>query len=86
MLETKKSITITGHSVIDGKRAAEYRASIDETSPENMIMTNSQLDKEVYKENRVQCRKDAAEFEELAYSIQDQMIAKNTDEQGGSEE
>ena len=54
MLETKKSITITGHSVIDGKRAAEYRASIDETSPENMIMTNSQLDKEVYKENRVE--------------------------------
>ena len=41
-----------------------------------MNLSSWQADKALYKANRVQCRKDAAAFEDAAYAVQDAMIAE----------
>lgn len=76
MLEMKKKTTITGKSVIDGVAVEGYSASIDSENPENMTLSSWQERKDLYKVNRETCRKDAADFEDAAYAIQDKMIAE----------
>lgn len=79
MLKTKRSITLSGSSIIDGKTAQQYQAVIDSENPEDINFSNWQTNKALYKENRVQCRQDEAEFEDMAYTIQDAMIAEKKD-------
>ena len=75
MLEIKKKITLTGESVIDGKQAEGYQATIDSENPDDMVLSSWQTDKALYKANRAACRKDAADFEDAAYMLQDRMLA-----------
>lgn len=77
-LTTKKEITLTGESRIDDVVAEVYRAVINSESPDDMTLTAVQRDKALYKANRRQCREDNAEFEELAYAVQDEMLAQKT--------
>lgn len=79
MLTTKKSITLTGTSTIDGVTAERYTANINEDDPDNMTVTSVQANKSLYKENRETCRVDRNEFEEVAYALQDEMIAAATE-------
>lgn len=76
MLTMKKSITITGSSIIEGVIAEGYQAVIDGENPSEMNLSSWQQDKAAYKANRTQCRKDAADFEDAAYALQDEMIAE----------
>lgn len=76
MLTVKKNITLTGNSTIDGAVAENYQAVIPGDNPENMNISSWQQDKAVYKANRAQCRQDKADFEDAAYSLQDEMIAE----------
>ncbi|MBR2503340.1 MAG: hypothetical protein IKB62_04360 [Oscillospiraceae bacterium] len=76
MLKTRKTITIGGNSIIDGAEAAGFQAQIDSANPENMTLNNWQTNAQLYKDNRAQCRADQAEFEDYAYSVQDQLIAE----------
>lgn len=76
----EKKITLTGKSVIDGKNAEGYQATIDSKNPLNIQFANWQENKELYKANREQCRADKAEFEDKAYEIQDALIAEIQDE------
>lgn len=76
MLNMKKSITLTGESMIDGVQAEGYSATINSENPEDITFSSWQTDKALYKANRVQCRKDAAEFEDAAYTLQDELIAE----------
>ena len=82
MLNYKKSVTVTGGSYIDGVQAEGYTATISSDNPEDITLSSWQTDKALYKANRAQCRKDAAEFEDVAYAIQDEMIS---DKQGSAE-
>lgn len=75
MLKTTKSITLKGESIIDGTAAEGYQAVINELNPDDMTISSWQSNKALYKANRTQCRKDSAEFEEMAYTIQDEMLA-----------
>lgn len=75
MLEIKKKITLTGESLIDGKQAEGYQATIDSANPEDIVFSSWQTDKVLYKANRAACRKDAADFEDAAYTLQDQLLA-----------
>lgn len=78
-LDIRKSITLDGNSVIEGTIAETYRATISDANPEDMTIDRYQQNKIAYKANRVQCRKDAVEFEELAYVMQDEMIKAKTE-------
>ncbi len=75
-LTTKKSISVTGTSTIDNIIAARFTASIDSSDPSNMSVTAVQVNKTTYKANRTQCRADQAEFEDYAYSLQDELLAE----------
>lgn len=75
MLKTTKKITINGKSIIDNVEVCGYQAQIDESNPTNMSLSDWQINKELYKANRVDCRADLAEFEDYAYTIQDELIA-----------
>lgn len=75
MLKTTKKITINGKSIIDNIEVCGYQAQIDESYPTNMSLSDWQINKELYKANRVECRADLAEFEDYAYTIQDELIA-----------
>lgn len=85
MLSTiKKNITLTATSTIDGKAVAGYSAIINSENPEDINLSDYQIDKTLYKANRVQSRKDLAAFEDAAYELQDQLIAEasTVDEDG----
>ena len=69
-LTTSRSISLSGQSIINGITVETYNVSVSETNPESMY------NHEIRKANRAQCRKDRDEFEELAYSIQDEIISK----------
>lgn len=75
MLTMKKTITLTGQSVIDGVIAEGYSATINQDNPNDMSISSYQQNKELYKANRVICRADRAEFEDAAYTIQDETLA-----------
>lgn len=76
MLNMNKSITLNGTSTIDGAVAEGYQAIINSDNPEDITFSSWQQDKALYKANRVQCRKDAEEFEEASYAIQDEMLSQ----------
>lgn len=75
-LVKEEKITITGRSVIDGVEACGFQAQINSENPENMTFNTWQTNPSTYKENRVQCRADQAEFEDYCYSVQDGKIAE----------
>ena len=86
MLSTiRKNITITANSQIDGKNVEGYSATINSDNLEDVNFSQYQTDKELYKLNRTQCRKDNAEFEDMVYTIQDQMIAEKNKSENGDE-
>lgn len=76
MLNMTQTITLNGNSTIDGVVAEGYTATINSDNPADMTISRWQADKEVYKANRTQCRKDSADFEDAAYALQDELIAE----------
>lgn len=76
MLKKSEKITIEGKSILDGVELAGFVASIDSNDPTQMNISSWQINKAAYKANRSVARADEAEFEDYAYDIQDEMIAK----------
>lgn len=75
MLKVEKNISLSGQSVVNGIMVESYNASISAENPENTYISQNPANQALYKENRVQCRKDRNEFEEIVYKLQDEMIA-----------
>lgn len=80
MLNMSKKITYSGRSVIDGVAAAGFQAIIDSENPSNMSISNWVMDKNLYKKNHETCISDQAEFENYAFTVQDELIAEKTAE------
>ena len=78
-LTVTKKVTLAGSSIIEGIVAENYQAEINSDDPNDMTIQKWQGDKEKYKEHRTDCRKDAADFEDRAYTLQDEMIAAKND-------
>ena len=74
MLNFQKEITFTGRSVIDGVEVVGFSAKIKSDDPSNITFSSWQMNKELYKANREQCRADEAEFEDAVYLAQDELI------------
>ena len=80
-LQIRKKNTIEGESVINGVIVQGYRAELNETNPENLIMTDWIVDQTVYKANRSEVRADLCEFEDTVFAMQDEMISAKETEQ-----
>lgn len=83
MLSLQREITFTGRSIIDGVEVVGFSAKIKSDDPSNITFSSWQMNKELYKANREQCRKDEAEFEDKVYEAQDELI--KTQEVSGDE-
>lgn len=79
MLRKSENIIINGNSVIDGVEVMGFQATINSENPQAMSMNYWQINAELYKANRTQCRADQAEFEDYAYSVQDKMISEQAE-------
>lgn len=75
------TIRRVGFTTIDGVKVVQYDCTIPSNKPEDMRIVVSRLNEDMYKNNRVVCRADQAEFEDECYAMQDEYIAaKNTAE------
>lgn len=76
MLNTNKTITISGTSTIDGQTVVYMSASLstDGTTQENInkVVQNQDL----YNKNKEAIRKDMRNFEDAVYAEQDKLAAK----------
>ena len=79
MLRKSENLIINGNSVIDGVEAMGFQATINSANPQAMSINYRQVNAELYKANRTQCRADQAEFEDYAYSVQDKMISEGAE-------
>ncbi|CEQ27115.1 hypothetical protein [Paraclostridium sordellii] len=76
MLNTNKTITISGTSTIDGQVVVYMSASLstDGTTQENI--SKSVQNQELYSKNKEAIRKDMRDFEDVVYAEQDKLAAK----------
>ena len=77
MVNIKRNVTLNGVSIIDGKTASQFVDSIDSENPTDMTITRYIVDKEIYKPNRQQVNTEYAEFEDIAYELQEEMMKEN---------
>lgn len=62
-LNTKKSISITGESKINGQQVIYLNANVTTDSAGNTNINQSITDQNLYRQNRVECRKDIDDFQ-----------------------
>lgn len=77
-LTYKDTIQRIGYTIIDGVKVVQHNCTIDSENPQDMRVTMVKLNAELYKANRDTCRDDFAVFEDAAYQLQEELIAKNT--------
>ncbi|MBP1040359.1 hypothetical protein I6N95_04960 [Vagococcus sp. BWB3-3] len=71
-LKTTNSITITGTSEIEGIQAVYLSATISQEIGGASTVSQNITNKELYNENKVECRKDIADFQDHVYELEDQ--------------
>lgn len=72
------TIQRTGYTVIDDIKVVQYACVIPLNNPEEMRITSTRMNPELYKANRDTCRADLAAFEDMAYELQDEYLSKIT--------
>lgn len=74
MLKTTKQTTISGQSIISGKTIAYFSASINKESGSTSINSNVN-DQKLYDANKVEVRKDLADFTNAVYEEEDRFAS-----------
>lgn len=77
---TNTSYLYTAESKVDDKVVLNFQANINVEDPKSTTIStwkNSEMD---YKDNRIQARKDQAEFEDMIYDKIDALLAEKTKE------
>lgn len=77
MLEVNQSITITGHSVINGVQVAYMNATINENDNNNTGINKNIMNSEIYNANKAEVRKDMRDFEDKVYDLQDAGVSRS---------
>lgn len=75
-LAYKDTIQRVGYTTIADKKIVQYTCVIPADDPKNMRIGITKLDTDAYKEHREECRADYAEFEDAAYQLQEEYLAK----------
>ena len=76
-LTYKDTIQRVGYTVIDGVKVVQHVCTIDSDNPQDMAVRMIKLDSNLYRHNRETCRNDYAVFEDAAYTLQEELIAKS---------
>lgn len=70
------SIQRVGYTTIDGVKVVQHACTISSENPQEMRVTMTKLNTEMYKNHRDTCRDDFAIFEDAAYALQEELLAK----------
>lgn len=73
-LGVKKAISITGDSRINGQRVIYFSATVTTDSAGNTNINQQIENQDLYRQNRVECRKDVDEFQEKVWAIEDDLL------------
>lgn len=65
-----------GYTTVAGVKIVQYTCVIQANDPTDMRISITKLDPIAYKANRDICRADFAEFEDAAYKLQEELLAK----------
>lgn len=65
-----------GYTVIDGVRVVQHTCVIPTGNPKGMRISMTKLNAELYEANRDICRSDFAIFEDAAYQLRNEYLAK----------
>lgn len=68
-----------GYTVIDGVRVVQHTCVIPTNDPKGMRISMTKLNSEVYEMHRDICRADFAIFEDAAYQLRDEYLARIND-------
>ena len=80
MLEVVKNMTLNGVSKIDGQPVAYMNASLSiDGNGSNNINTNI-VNRELYNANKEQVRQDIADFDEMVYAQEDELVGGQINE------
>lgn len=79
MLAHSKSITITGTSSVNGIDVMTFNATVSTSGGSNSSTSSMVLREELYKENRVEVREDQEAFRKLVYSVEDSIVAEQSE-------
>lgn len=80
-LNINKSISLTGESKIDGKQVIYLSADIRKENAGSTSVTQSFSDRELYKTNLRECRKDVLDFQNLVWEIEDKILEESNMEE-----
>lgn len=75
-LQVIESVQRTGYTVIDGVRVVQHTCTISSENPSQMRVAMIKMNADLYKSNRDICRNDFVVFEDAAYELQEELIAK----------
>ncbi|MBS6509713.1 MAG: hypothetical protein KH369_16040 [Paraclostridium bifermentans] len=83
MLNTSKSITISGHSIIQDQVVAYMSANLSTDGNTNESLSKNIQNQSLYDSNKEAVRKDMRDFEDLVYEEQDKLVKTiNTTKEG----
>lgn len=66
-----------GYTTVNNVKVVQHICIIDLNNPQEMRVSMVKMNSELYKENRETCRSDFATFEDAAYKLQEELIAKS---------
>lgn len=70
------TIQRVGHTIINGTKVVQHVCTISLPNPKDMRVSMIKLNPEMYREYRDVCRADFADFEDAAYQLQDECLAR----------
>lgn len=79
-LSYKDTIQRVGYTIIDNVKVVQYTCIIPVDKPEEMRLGITKLNASMYKDNRDICRSDYAAFEDAAYLLQEECLAKMSEQ------
>ena len=75
-LSYKDTIQRIGYTIIDEIKVVQYTCVIPVSRPQDMRIGITKLNTDLYKNHRDICRADYANFEDAAYQLQEECLAK----------
>ena len=72
------TIQRAGYTVIDGVKVVQHVCTIPLADPKAMRVTMVKLNNDMYREHRDVCRADFATFEDSAFQLQEECLARES--------
>lgn len=84
MLNTSKSITISGQSIMEGQVVAYMSANLSTDGNTSECISKNIQNQTLYDANKEDVRKDMRDFEDLVYAEQDKLVKTVESTKGGN--